>query len=135
MLMTMRAVVNDDDKWLATLRGIQRTFRHQTVTAADIRNYMSKHTGTDLSKIFVQYQETTMVPTLEYRSDGTKLSYRWTDVVPGFAMPVRVAGGADTTWTWLHPTARWQAMRTPLGASDTLRVDPEFYVMVKRVEK
>jgi aminopeptidase N len=136
MLMTMRAVVNDDARWLATLRGIQSTFRHQTVTAQQIRDYMSRRTGTDLQSVFVQYQETTMIPTLEYRTDGTSFSYHWTNVIPGFEMPVRVAFGADSTsasYTLLRPTAEWQSLPSTLGASAVVRVDPEFYVTAERV--
>ena len=134
MLMTMRAVVNDDAKWLATLRGMQTTFRHQTVTARQIRDYMSDHTGVNLEKIFVQYQETTMIPALEYRTDGTSLSYRWNNVVPGFDMPVRVALGADSTsYTLLRPTEQWQTLPSTLGDSAVVRVDPEFYVTSARV--
>jgi aminopeptidase N len=133
MLMTMRAVVDNDARWLATLRGLNSTFWHQTVTAKQIRDYMSKETHTDLSKIFAQYQETTMIPALEYRANGKTLSYRWTNVVPGFAMPVRVAAGAGDQWLRLRPTAAWQT--TPLAASDTttLHVDPAFYVTAARV--
>ena len=136
MLMTMRAVVNDDARWLATLRGVQSTFRHQTVTARQIRDYMSDHTGTDLQRIFVQYQETTMIPKLEYRSDGNAFSYRWTSVIPGFDMPVRVALGGDSTstsYTLLHPTTEWQSLPSTLGDSAPVRVDPEFYVTAERV--
>ena len=133
MLMTMRAVVNDDAKWAATLRGVQSTFRHQTVTAAQIRDYMSEHTGVNLQKIFVQYQETTMIPQLEYRSDGTNFSYRWTNVIPGFDMPVRVALGADTTaYTLLHPTTEWQSLPATLPENVVISVDPEFYVTAQR---
>ena len=133
MLMTMRAVVNDDAKWLATLKGVQSTFRHQTVTAKDIRDYMSQHTRVDLSKIFVQYQETTKIPVLEYKSDGKAVSYRWNNVIDGFNMPVRVAFGADTSWVRLTPTADWQSTPSNLSASDSVRIDPEFYVTASRV--
>ncbi|MGH7532013.1 MAG: M1 family metallopeptidase, partial [Gemmatimonadales bacterium] len=134
MLMTMRAVVNDDATWLATLRGLQSTFRHQTVTAKEIRDYMSAHTGVDLQKIFVQYQETTKIPVLEYKSDGTTLSYHWNNVVPGFAMPVRVALGPDSTaYTRLTPTTDWQTMPSTLSDSAQVWVDPEFYVTAERV--
>lgn len=134
MLMTMRAVVNDDARWLATLRGLQSTFRHQTVTARQIRDYMSVHTGTDLQRIFVQYQETTMIPKLEYQSDGNAFTFRWTNVIPGFDMPVRVALGADSTsYTWLHATTQWQSLPAKLGESAVVRVDPEFYVTAERV--
>ncbi|HEU4698545.1 MAG TPA: M1 family metallopeptidase [Gemmatimonadales bacterium] len=127
MLLTMRAVVDDDAKWLAALRAIQATYRHQTVTASQVRDLMSATTGVDLSKIFAQYLETTQVPVLEYRFDGAKLSYRWTNVVPGFAMPVRV-GLAAEGWTRLRPTTEWQSAASSLPAGTALRVDPVFYV-------
>jgi len=136
MLMTMRAVVNDDTRWLAALRGLQATFRHQTVTARQVRDYLSAQTGTDLQRIFVQYQETTMIPKLEYRSDGNTFSYRWTNVIPGFDMPVRVALGGDSTntnYTLLRPTAEWQSLPSTIAASAAVRVDPEFYVTAERV--
>ncbi|MGB7212013.1 MAG: M1 family metallopeptidase [Gemmatimonadales bacterium] len=135
MLMTLRAAVNDDAKWLATLRGLNATFWHQTVTAKDIRDYMSAHTGVDLQKIFVQYQETTMIPALQYKSDGTTLSYRWNNVIPGFAMPVGVALGPDSTaYTRLTPTADWQTMPSTLSDSAQVWVDPEFYVTAELVK-
>ena len=127
MLMTMRAVVNDDAKWLATLRGLNSTFGHQTVTAKDIRDYMSKSTGVDLSKIFVQYQETTKIPALEYRFDGKQLSCRWTNVVPGFAMPVEV-GVAAEGYQRIRPTEEWQTVASTLAPGTELRINPVFYV-------
>jgi aminopeptidase N len=133
MLMTMRAVVNDDRRWLATLRGLNSTFRHQTVTAKQIRDYMSKATGVDLSKVFVQYQETTKIPVLEYRFDGKKLSYRWTNVVDGFAMPVRV-GVAAEGFRRVRPTSEWQSVSSRLAPGTVLRIDPAFYVMAQPAE-
>jgi aminopeptidase N len=132
MLMTMRAVVNDDAKWLATLRGLGSTFRHQTVTAKQVRDYMSRMTGVDLSKIFVQYQETTKIPVLEYRVTGDSLAYRWSDVIPGFDMPVDLVlpGGRALR---IRPTEQWQVMRSPLVAGAALEVAPPFYVNVKGV--
>lgn len=126
MLMTMRAVVNDDARWLKTLRGLNETFRHRTVTARQIRDYMSRTTGVDLS-IFVQYQETTMIPVLEYRYDGSKLSYRWSNVVSGFRMPVSVSPTGDS-FLRLRPTERWQSTRVAGSPGSELRVAPAFYV-------
>ncbi len=127
MLMTIRAVVDDDARWLATLRGLQANFGHQTVTAEQIRDYMSSATGVDLSRIFEQYQETVKIPVLEYRFDGARLSYRWTNVVPGFAMPVRI-GVAEEGYVKVKPTEQWQTADSKLAAGTVLRVDPEFYV-------
>ena len=134
MLHTIRQVVNDDEKWRGILRGVNATFWHQTVSGAQLRDYISRQAGIDLSKVFEQYLETTMVPTLEYRLAKGKLSYRWTNVVKGFAMPVRVQlpGVSGNAYTLLHPTEAWTT--TPIrGATTTsvVRADPNFYVEVR----
>jgi aminopeptidase N len=123
MLHTIRQVVNDDEKWRRILRGLQSTFWHQTVTAAQVETYMSRQAGIDLSKVFQQYLTTTQVPVLEYRASngGGALSYRWQNVVPGFAMPVRANG------VWLKPTTQWKSGLK----GDSLTVDRNFYVEAK----
>ncbi|HEY6826501.1 MAG TPA: M1 family metallopeptidase [Gemmatimonadaceae bacterium] len=121
MLHTIRQLVDNDDKWRAILRGLQSTFWHQTVTAAQVENYMSRQSGIDLSKVFQQYLTTTMVPVLEYRAVNGALSYRWQNVVPGFAMPVRANGA------WLKPTTEWKSGLK----GDSLTVDKNFYVEAK----
>jgi aminopeptidase N len=132
MLHTIRQIVGDDERWRAILRGVNATFWHQTVTGKQVEDYISQQAGIDLSPVFAQYLTTTKIPVLEYRLDGSNLSYRWADVVPGFAMPVRVAP-TGTDFVMLHPTAAWQ--RTPGTATDAsqLRVDPNYYVLVRDV--
>jgi hypothetical protein len=88
---------------------------------------MSRSTGADLTSIFVQYQETTKIPALEYRFDGRKLSYRWSNVVPGFAMPVEV-GVAAEGYRRIRPTEAWQTVASKLAPGTELRVNPVFYV-------
>ena len=128
MLHTMRQVVNDDRKWRETLRGANKTFWHQTITGAQLRDYFSKTTGVDLSRIFRQYLETTMIPTLEYKLDGGMLSYRWGNVIPGFDMPVDVAfGDPHGAWQRITPTTSWQTM----PATSAPRVRRDFYVEVR----
>jgi len=121
MLHTIRQLVNDDEKWRQVLRGLQSTFWHQTVTAAQIEDYMSRRSGVGLSKVFEQYLTTTMVPLLEYRAANGEISYRWQNVVPGFAMPVRANG------VWLKPTTQWKSGLK----GDSLTVDKNFYVEAK----
>lgn len=133
ILMTIRSVVDDDARWLATLRGLNKTFWHQTVTADQVRDYMSATTDVDLRKIFQQYLETTMIPTLEYQLDGATLWYRWSNVVPGFEMPVRVALSGGGEYMRLQATERWQSVPASLGADAELRVDPAFYVTAQRL--
>ncbi|HEX9953367.1 MAG TPA: M1 family metallopeptidase [Rubricoccaceae bacterium] len=133
MLHTIRQVVGDDVVWRATLRGLQARYRHQTVTGAEVRRAMSNLTGVDLSAIFRQYLETTQIPALDVRLDGPTLFYRWSNVVPGFAMPVDVTL-ADDTFSRVTPTADWQAAAASLSSLAAFRVDEDFYVTVHPVE-
>ncbi|MEP6619903.1 MAG: M1 family metallopeptidase [bacterium] len=132
MLHTIRQLVNDDEKWRSILRGMNATFRHQVITGAQLQQYMSQQAGMDLSTVFAQYLGTTKVPVLEYKLDGTTLSYRWTDVVPGFTMPVRVAltGGGFAT---IHPTEAWQAASSAVRDASLVRVDENYYVVARDV--
>ncbi|HKJ02372.1 MAG TPA: M1 family metallopeptidase [Longimicrobiales bacterium] len=132
MLHTIRQLVNDDARWRGILRGLNRTFRHQTVTGAQVERYMSTESGLDLAPVFDQYLRTTMVPVLEYILEGSTLSYRWADVVPGFDMPVRVDVG-DGALTWLRPTSAWQTVKTTGGGAEGFSVDENFYVEARDV--
>jgi aminopeptidase N len=130
MLHTIRQIVGDDEKWRGILRGLNKTFWHQTVTGKQIEDYISRESGTDLSKVFEEYLRTTQVPTLEYRIDGKTLAYRWTDVVPGFAMPVAVTL-ADSGYSILHPTEAWQTATLTLADRSRFQVDPDYYVLTR----
>ncbi len=133
MLHTIRQVVNDDEKWRSILRGLAATYRHQIVTGKQVQDYTSQAAGVDLSRVFQQYLTTTKVPVLEYRLAGDTLSYRWAEVVPGFDLPARVtlAGGPLTL---IRPTERWQAAPGRIGNGGDLVVDPDYYVVARRVE-
>jgi len=93
MLHTIRQVINDDPKWREILRGLAQNFRHQIVTARQVEDYIDQKSGINFDKVFQEYLTTTMVPTLEYKIEGSTLSYHWVNVVPGFDMPLRVKTG------------------------------------------
>ena len=133
MLHMLRQLVNNDDKWRGILRGLNSTFRHQTVTGAQIQAYISKQAGIDFGTVFRQYLTTTRVPVLEYKITNGALTYRWTNTVTGFAMPVRAAVG-DKPPAWIRPTATWKTLATHVAASDSIVVDKNFYVLVKRAD-
>jgi len=135
MLHTIRQIIGDDEKWRGILRGLNSTFRHQTVTGQQVRDYISRQSGIDFGKVFQQYLETTMIPVLEYRAGAAGVQYRWANVVPGFDMPVRVMGG--TSGELLRPTTEWQTAPAAVAAAANsaagLRVDENFYVTAKKV--
>ncbi len=124
MLHMIRQLVSDDEKWRSILRGIQSRFRHQTVTGQQIEDYMIQASGLNLAPIFQQYLTTTKIPVLEYKQTPDGTAYRWAEVVPGFAMPVRANG------VLIHPTEAWKTM----PRTDTLAVDPNFYVLVRKLD-
>ncbi len=132
MLHTIRQIVDDDAKWRGILRGLQRTFRHQTVTGRQVQEYMSREAGVDLSKVFAQYLTTTMVPEFQWKVEGTTLSYRWASVVAGFDMPVRVqVPGMGTRL--LRPTEAWQTLTVPAPLAGPPVVDDNFYVTAREL--
>jgi aminopeptidase N len=90
MLNMIRTIINDDAKWRDILRGLNKTFYHQTVTYEDITNYICKASGYNLLPVFDQYLHRSSLPVLEFNEVGGKLYCRWTSCVPGFNMPVKV---------------------------------------------
>jgi hypothetical protein len=132
MLLTIRQLVDDDTRWRGILRGLGATFWHQTVSTGQIENYISTRSGIDLRKVFDQYLRTTKVPVLEYRLLGNRLSYRWNNVVPGFAMPVRVTT-APGKLAWIKPTEKWKKLSVKLDRPEEFHVDENFYVVAKDV--
>lgn len=133
MLHTIRQVINDDDRWRSILRGLNERYRHQIVTGRQVEDYISRHAGIDLTPVFQQYLTTTKIPTLEYRIDGPRLWYRWTETVPGFDLPIRVTL-SDSGYSVIRPTERWQASPLALHDPSSFHVDPDYYILTKRVD-
>jgi len=123
MLHTIRQVVNDDEKWRMTLRGLNKEFYHKTVTTKQIEDYVSTSTGADLSHVFDQYLRDIRVPILEYSFKEGHLLYRWNNTVQGFDMPIKVF--VDEEEVLLTPLKRWQ--RIP-SFGKQLVVDKNYYV-------
>lgn len=131
MLHTIRQIVNDDEKWRQILRGMNKTFYHQTVDGKQIEDFLSKQTGRNLSKIFDQYLRTAQIPMLEYQIQNGQLRYRWSNCVQGFDMPLKVSlqsGQMD----FVQPTTDWKSV--PCSIKEGFKVDENFYVNSKAVE-
>ncbi|MDQ3674348.1 MAG: M1 family metallopeptidase [Gemmatimonadota bacterium] len=134
MLHTIRQLVNDDARWRRVLRGINTVFGRRTVSGKQIEEYMSRNTRLDLDKVFDQYLRTNRIPVLEYRIEGTTLSYRWADAVPGFDMPVKVTLSPNT-FRFIQPIDRWLSTPIRLPLAEDFRVDENFYVLSRDVLK
>ncbi len=128
MLHTLRQLIEDDDLWRNILRGLNKDFYHQTVTTAEIENYLSEKTGKDLSAFFNQYLRTTKIPTLEYRIEGNEMTFRYTEIVEDFDMPLRIFIGEEEKW--IFPNSEWKT--ETIGENAIPLFDPNFYVITKK---
>lgn len=88
LLHTMRHMLDDDPKWRAMLRGLNREFWHRTVGTAEVEAYISRACGRDFGKVFDQYLRTTKVPVVCWRAVDGRLEAWFDDVVDGFSAPV-----------------------------------------------
>ena len=131
MLHTLRQIVNNDEKWRTILRGLNSTFYHQTITTKQIEDYLSEHIEINLKPFFDQYLRTTDIPVLEYKIDGNKLVYKWSNTVKDFTIPVKVY--INEKESWLNPTTEWQ--KTNITKRSSFLVDNNFYVTAKNIAK
>lgn len=110
MLHAIRHSIDKDTLFRDILRGLNKTFYHQTVTSKQIENYISEHAKYDYSKVFDQYLRTTQIPKLEfYFSDDNKnVFYRWSNCVSGFNLPLVLK--RNETRLEIVPSETWKSI-------------------------
>ncbi|WP_291100105.1 MULTISPECIES: M1 family metallopeptidase [unclassified Empedobacter] len=125
MIHTLRTWMNNDEKFRQMLRGLNKEFYHQTVTTEQIENYIAKFSGLNLNAFFNQYLRTVKIPTLELKQNGNKVEYRYTNVVDGFAMPLRLKD-SDIT---INPTTNWQTINnSTITKAIDVTINPNYYI-------
>lgn len=131
MIHTLRTWLNDDVKFRGILRGLNKEFYHQTVTTAQIENYIAQNSGLDLTAFFNQYLRTIDIPTLEIKQENNQISYRYTTIVEGFKMPLRLNNSEIT----IHPTKDWQVLnQSNLKNVSDVEVNPNYYIKTSIVK-
>ena len=127
----IRTIIDDDDKWRNILRGLNKEYYHKTVNYSDIVNYVSKHSGIDLSKTFEQFVQHRGIPTLEINVTPDKsIAYRWVSEVEGFDMPIHISL-ANGKKVLIKPTQDFKVLRAPGATKDNIVVDTfNYYVGV-----
>ena len=123
----IRQLINNDEKFREILRGLNKTFYHQTVTTRQVEDYFSLQSGIDLHLFFDQYLRTTQIPAFEYKYNNGTLSYRWADCLPGFNMPLKIMAGKEI---WISPTGEWQTISVE---SADFSIDRNFYVHSRKM--
>jgi aminopeptidase N len=133
MIHIIRKVINDDEKFRQLLRGMNKTFWHQTVTTQQVEQYISETAGINFQKTFDQYLRTIQIPRLEFRFNKakTKVSYRWTNCIKGFDLPLVVNNKRypiTTKWKTASITKR------DLSAWNAFEIVKQYYITAKQVK-
>jgi len=137
MMQLIRHSIDNDSLFRQILRGLNKTFYHQTVTTQQVESYISKHAGIDFGKVFDQYLRTTQIPVLEYYlgNDNKTMFYRFTNCVPGFTL--RIVLHSDANTYKLAAGEKWGSVAVKTGADATALptlIDKNYYITLKQVQ-
>jgi aminopeptidase N len=132
MLHTIRQIVDNDAKWRDILRGLNKDFYHQTVTTQQIEQYIIQKSGKKLQKAFDQYLRDTKVPHFDYKLVNGTLTYRWSNCIADFDMPIKVALEKNKYY-FIYPTTEWKTVKIPNLFEDEFKVDVNFYVEANKL--
>jgi aminopeptidase N len=128
---TIRQIINNDSLFRKILRGLNKTFYHQTVTTKQIEEYISKESKINFGKVFNQYLRTIQIPMLEYQLMGNSITYRFTNCSNGFTMPVKINFNGER---WIRPTQKWQSLKLNKEGENVFSVDRNFYINTIKVD-
>ena len=132
LIHTIRQVVNDDITFKKILRGLNKEFYHMTIDSKDAEKYISRQSGKDFSKIFDQYLRTIQIPRLEYKIKGFSFSYRRTNCIKGFKMPVKIFSGGKERW--IHPEEKWQTQTMAGWFNErSFSINKNFYITTEKI--
>lgn len=122
LLNMVRTIINDDEKWRGILRGLNKTFYHQTVTYTQVVNYINEQSGKDLSPVFDQYLKYKNIPVLNFMMTKGELYCRWIADLKDFNMPVKVKikGGE---YQFITPTTRFAPVGIKNATKENIEVD------------
>lgn len=127
MLQTIRAVINDDEKWRTILRGLNEKFGLKTTTTEEVINYINKVSDKNLTNIFNQYLRYKDIPTLEIKQSGENQLIRWNCDVKDFDMPLEIDFGCGV-YQKVKINTKWQSFK-----GKSMQVKPVYYIKVKNV--
>jgi aminopeptidase N len=130
MLNTLRTQLNNDTLWREILIGLNKKFYHRTVNTEEIESFLCSKSKLDLNVFFDQYLRTTKVPVLEYQIEENTLSYRYTNALDGFNLPIVLE--INGIKTEIAPKKDWtsRSIQEPIKAID---FDPNYFVKYLKI--
>ena len=136
MLHTIRHSMDNDSSFRMILRGLNKTFYHQTVTSSQIEKYISQQAGYDYSKVFDQYLRNIKIPQLEFyfSADKKKVFYRYDNCINGFNLPLALQN--ENAKIRIIPTKEWSSKTISDNEAvlfNSLAIEKMYYIEVKEV--
>lgn len=131
MIHTIRQVINNDSLFRNILRGLNKTFYHSTVTTQEIEQYISSQSGINFSNVFNQYLRTIEIPILEYKIKKNTVSFRYTNCIPTFNLPLKTTSKKEQ---WIYPSTKWKTVKVSPSENNIFSIDPNFYIKTKKVD-
>ena len=128
MLHTLRQIIDNDEKWRTILLELNKEFYHKNVNTKQIENYLNTHIKIDLESFFEQYLRTTKIPILEYKIKNNHLTYKWSNIVDGFSIPIKVF--INSNEQLITPSKVWKKLQLDKSIT-SFYVDKNFYVDLK----
>lgn len=131
LLHTLRSVIDDDQRWWATIRQLYETFKYQNTMTEDVVQFLNARLEMELTPMFDQYLRRAAIPTLALafnEKEGT-VAYRWKTDERAFAMPVRVHAGGQ--WETLRPTTEWKIMPNMVPPAEFKVATDLYYINVE----
>jgi aminopeptidase N len=126
----IRQVMNDDEKFRLLLREMNITFYHKTISTKELESFINKTTGIDFTPFFNQYLRTTQIPKFEYKIKNNKLSFRYTNCLTEFNMPVKIKTDKQIL---IKPTTQWQTVQLD-NKTKFISLDRNVYVKLEKVK-
>ncbi|WP_288071792.1 M1 family metallopeptidase [Hydrotalea sp.] len=135
LIHSIRHSVHNDVLFRKILHGLNKVFYHQTVTSAQIENYINQHAGFNYQYVFDQYLRTTQIPVLEYQVDSVNHSVRcrWSNCLPTFNLPLSL-WNPPGEHIKIYPTTNWKTISIQKNQTDLFRsalVERLYYVKTK----
>jgi len=130
MLHTIRHSIGNDSLFRQILRGLNKTFYHQTVTSKQVEDFISQKSGIDFSRVFDQYLRTVKVPELQHYRKGRKTYYRWANVVDNFDLQL-----VTRDYGLLQPRLSWKKnkVKKNMALIDKSYLERMYYIRVTEV--
>lgn len=100
-----------------------------------IENYISEQAGFNYQKVLDQYLLTTQVPNLSitFNKDHSAVSYRWTNCIPGFNLPLVLKNGDKKKK--IFPAQQLKSIKLKKGESllfDPAAIIKMYYITVNK---